>query len=96
MDAIDILGTKEMLKGVYELLDKPTFIVVNMILPPQREAFSPILEKTFGQQTLAYIPCQCDVRGLMAKGKDILINEDIEYAVAVKRLSEDIERIYVK
>jgi septum site-determining protein MinD len=96
MDAVDILGTKEMLKGVYELLDKPTFIVVNMILPPQREAFSPILEKTFGKQTLAYIPCQCDVRGFMAKGKDILIDEDIEYAVAVNKLSEDIERIYVK
>jgi MinD-like ATPase involved in chromosome partitioning or flagellar assembly len=94
MDAVDILGTKEMVKGVYELLEKPTFVVVNMILPPQREAFSPILEKTFGKQTLSYIPCQCEVRGLMAKGKDILIGEDIEYSGAVLKLSGDIDRIY--
>ena len=91
MDALDILGTKEMVKGVYELLEKPTFVVVNMVLPPQQEAFAPILEKTFGEQVLAYIPCLCDVRGLIAKGKEILIDEEIEYAEAVKKLTQDIE-----
>jgi len=94
MDALDILGTKEMVKGVYELLEKPTFIVVNMVLPPQQEAFGLILEKTFGGQTLAYIPCLCDVRGLIAKGKEILIDEGIEYAEAVLKLSKDIENFY--
>ncbi len=94
MDALDILGTKEMVKGVYELLDKPTFIVVNMVLPQQREAVGPVLEKTFGKQTLAYIPCQCDVRGFIAKGKDIMIDEKLEYADAVLKLTSDIEAYY--
>lgn len=94
MDALDILGTKEMMKGVYELLDKPTFVVVNMVLPPQQEAFGPTLEKTFGGQTLAYIPCLCDVRGLIAQGKDILIDEGLEYSDAVLKLTHDIENFY--
>jgi len=94
MDALDILGTKEMVKGVYELLEKPTFIVVNMVLPPQQEAFGPILRKTFGSQTLAYIPCLCDVRGLIAQGKEILIDEKLEYSEAVWKLSKDIEDLY--
>ena len=91
MDALDILGTKEMVKGVYELLDKPTMIVVNMILPPQREAAAPTLERTFGKQTLSYIPCQCDVRGFVAEGKEILIDEKLEYTDAVLKLTGDIE-----
>jgi MinD-like ATPase involved in chromosome partitioning or flagellar assembly len=95
MDAPDILGTKEMAKGVYELLEKPTFVVVNMILPPQRESVGPVLEKTFGKQTLAYIPCQCDVRGFIARGKEILIDEKLEYAEAVLRLANEIEKLYV-
>jgi MinD-like ATPase involved in chromosome partitioning or flagellar assembly len=91
MDAADIFGTKEMVRGVYELLEKPSFVVVNMVLPPQREAFGPILEKTFGEKTLAYIPCLCDVRGLIARGKEILIDEKLEYAETVWKLSRDID-----
>jgi len=96
MDAPDILGTKEMVKGVYELLEKPSFVVVNMVLPPQREAFEPILKKIFGEKTLAYIPCLCDVRGLLAQGKDLLIDEKLEYAEAVWKLSRDIDEYYNK
>ncbi len=94
LDSLDILGTKEMVKGVYELLEKPTFVVVNMVLPPQQKAFGSILDKTFGGQTLAYIPCLCDVRGLIAEGKEILIDEEIEYTEAVLKLTKDIEKFY--
>ncbi|MFX0210917.1 MAG: MinD/ParA family protein [Candidatus Hodarchaeota archaeon] len=91
MDVLDILGTKEMVKGVYELLEKPTFVIVNMVLPPLQEAFAAILEKTFGKQTLAYLPCLCEVRQLRSEGKEILIDEGLEYSTAVQKLSLDIE-----
>jgi MinD-like ATPase involved in chromosome partitioning or flagellar assembly len=91
LESIDILGTKETMKGVYELLEKPSFIVVNMVLPPQRAALSPTLEKIFGDHRIAYIPCLCDVKGFIAKGKQILIDEDLGYSDAVLNLAEDIE-----
>lgn len=94
LDILDILGTKEMVKGVYELLEKPTFIVLNMVLPGQPEAFAPTLEKTFGKQTLAYLPCLCDVRSLISEGKLILIDEGLEYSDAVLKLAQEIEDLY--
>ncbi len=92
LDALDILGTKEMMKGVYELLEKPTLVVVNMVLPAQQEVLGPTLEKAFGKQTLAFIPCTCDVRSEIARGKDILIDEEhLDYSDVVVKLAEDIE-----
>jgi hypothetical protein len=91
MDSLDILGTKEMVRGVYELLEKPTFVVVNMVLPEQVEAHNSVLKRTFGEQTLAFLPCLCEVRGLIAKGKTILIDEELEYSDALLDLSHNIE-----
>jgi septum site-determining protein MinD len=91
LGVLDILGTKEMVKGVYELLEKPTFIVVNMVVPPQQEVFGPTLKKTFGLDTLGYLPCLCEVRALIAEGKEILIDEGLEYSKAVLKLSHDID-----
>jgi MinD-like ATPase involved in chromosome partitioning or flagellar assembly len=90
LDASDIRGTKEMVKGVYELLEKPTFNVVNMVLPSQQVAYSSLLEANFGKDTLAYIPCLCDVKSLIAQGKDIMIDEKNEYSEAVIKLSNEI------
>jgi MinD-like ATPase involved in chromosome partitioning or flagellar assembly len=91
MDSLDILGTKEMVKGVYELLAKPSFVVVNMVLPAQQKALSSTLEKIFGNQILGYIPCLCEVKTYIAEGKQILIDEKIAYSDAVVKLSQDIE-----
>ncbi len=91
MDSLDILGTKEMVKGVYELLAKPSFVVVNMVLPAQQRALSSTLEKIFGNQILGYIPCLCEVKTYIAEGKQILINEKLAYSDAVVKLSQDIE-----
>ncbi len=91
MDSLDILGTKEMVKGVYELLAKPSFVVVNMVLPAQQRALSSTLEKIFGNQILGYIPCLCEVKTYIAEGKQILIDEKIDYSDAVVKLSQDIE-----
>jgi MinD-like ATPase involved in chromosome partitioning or flagellar assembly len=96
MDALDILGTKEMVKGVYELLEKPTFVVVNMVLPEQIEAQNEILKKTFGNQTMAFLPCLCEIRALLAKGHQILIDEGLEYSKSLLQLSHDIEAFYKK
>jgi septum site-determining protein MinD len=94
LDSLDILGTKEMVKGVYQLLEKPTFVVVNMVLPSQEVAFGPILRKTFSENTLAYLPCLCEVRDLRAEGKQIIIDEGLEYSEAILKLAEDINKSY--
>jgi MinD-like ATPase involved in chromosome partitioning or flagellar assembly len=96
MDALDILGTKEMVKGVYELLEKPTYVVVNMVLPEQIEAQSAVLKKTFGDQPMAFLPCLCEIRALLAKGNNILIDEGLEYSDSLLKLSHDIEAFYKK
>jgi hypothetical protein len=43
---------------------------------------------------LAYLPCLCEVRDLRAEGKEIIIEEDIEYADAIIKLAEDIDKSY--
>ena len=95
MESIDILGTKETMKGVYELLEKPAIIVVNMVLPPQKAALGSTLEKIFEDHLIAYIPCLCDVKSYIAQGKQILIDEKLDYSDAVLKLSKDIENFDV-
>src|SRR3972149_5526982 len=91
MESLDILGTKEMMKGVYELLEKPSFVVVNMVLPAQQKALASTMEKIFGNQILGYIPCLCEVKSYIAEGKLILIDEKLDYSDAVLKLAQDIE-----
>jgi MinD-like ATPase involved in chromosome partitioning or flagellar assembly len=92
MDSLDILGTKEMTKGVYELLEKPSFVVVNMVLQAQQKALTSMLEKIFGNRIMGYIPCLCEVKSYIAQGKQILINEDLDYSRAIIKLAQDIEK----
>lgn len=91
LESIDILGTKETMKGVYDLLEKPTFIVVNMVLPAQKAALSSTLEKIFNDQPIAYVPCLCDVKGYIAQGKQILIDEKLDYSEAILQVSHELE-----
>jgi len=79
------------MKGVYELLEKPSIVIVNMVLPPQQKALASTLEKIFGKQILGYIPCLCEVKGYVAEGKQILIDEKLDYSNAVLKLARDIE-----
>jgi hypothetical protein len=65
-----------------------------MVLPEQVMAHNSVLKKTFGEQTLAFLPCLCEVRGLIAKGNTILIEEDLEYSNELLKLSHDIEKFY--
>jgi MinD-like ATPase involved in chromosome partitioning or flagellar assembly len=91
MDSLDILGTKEMVKSVYELLAKPSMVVVNMVLPAQQKALEATLDKIFGNKIKSFIPCLCEVRSLIAEGKQILIEEKLPYSDAVIKLATDIE-----
>ena len=92
MESMDILGTKEMMKGVYELLEKPSVVAVNMVTPEQQKVLTPTLEKIFGEQILGYVPCLCEVKSYIAEGKRILIDEHLGYSEAVLKLSGYIER----
>jgi MinD-like ATPase involved in chromosome partitioning or flagellar assembly len=92
MESMDILGTKEMMKGVYELLEKPSVVAVNMVTPTQRKVLTSTLEKIFGEQILGYIPCLCEVKSYIAEGKHILVDEKLPYSDAVSNLAHYIER----
>jgi hypothetical protein len=59
---------------------------VNIVLSPQKPVLSPSLEKILGDHQIAHIPCLCDVRGYIAQGKQILIDEELEYSNAVLNL----------
>jgi chromosome partitioning protein len=91
MESLDILGTKEMVKGIYELLEKPSLVVVNMVLPAQQKVLGSTMEKIFGKQIIGYIPCLCDVKSYIAEGKMILIDEKLEYSDAVNKLAQNLE-----
>jgi septum site-determining protein MinD len=91
MDALDIMGTQEMVKGVYEILEKPTHFVVNMVLPEQVEAHESILQSTFGNSEAIYLPCLCEVRSQIAKGNTILIDEGLGYSDALVGLAKTLE-----
>jgi MinD-like ATPase involved in chromosome partitioning or flagellar assembly len=91
MDSLDILGTKEMVKEVYEILEKPSVIAVNMVLPAQKKALSQTIENLFGNRILGYIPCLCEVRSYISEGKSILIDEKLPYSEAVLKLAHDID-----
>lgn len=91
LDVLDILGTKEMIRGVYELLEKPTFIVLNMVLPEQIEAQGEVLKQTFGDQPAAFLPCLCEVRSLLAKNQRIMIDEGLGYSDALVALAGKLE-----
>jgi MinD-like ATPase involved in chromosome partitioning or flagellar assembly len=91
MESMDILGTKEMMRGVYELLEKPSVVAVNMVTPTQQKVLTPTLEKIFGEQILGYIPCLCEVKSFIAEGKPIVIDEKIGYSDAVSKLAGYIE-----
>jgi chromosome partitioning protein len=92
MEGLDIVGTQGMRKGLYELLAKPSFVIVNMVLPSQQKALASEMERIFKDTTiLGYLPCLCEVRSYIAKGKQILIDEKLDYSNAVLKLSKGIE-----
>ena len=91
MDSLDILGTKEMVKEVYEILEKPSVVAVNMVLPAQQKALSQTIQNLFGSRILGYIPCLCEVRTYIAEGKPILIDSKMPYSEAILKLGQDIE-----
>ena len=91
MDALDIMGTEEMVKGVYELLEKPTHFVINMVLPEQVEAHESVLQSTFGDSAAIYLPCLCEVRSQIAKGNTVLIDEGLGYSDALLGLAQTLE-----
>ena len=90
LESIDILGTKETMKGVYDLLEKPTFIVVNMVLPAQKAALASSLNNIFPNQPIEYVPCLCEIKEYIAQGKQILIDEELEYSRVILKLSEEL------
>jgi hypothetical protein len=62
-----------------------------MVLPAQKAALGSSLQTIFPNQPIKYVPCLCDVKGYIAQGKQILIDEDLEYSKAVLKLSEDLK-----
>jgi len=64
LDEFDVEGTKEMMRGVYEVLGKRIGIIVNRVVG--KEAYDPDLaqrlERELGGHVLGVVPCYCDVQ----------------------------------
>jgi septum site-determining protein MinD len=98
-DEFDTEGTKRMIKGMYEVLDKETGMIVNRILgteiyaPEAAEKLKAGLEKEFNLPVLGIIPCLCQVQP--ARGLGILATSQPSH-IFVQRLTgitKEIERL---
>ena len=67
LDALDMEGTRSIVKELYDAFEKKTIILMNKIpavfLSPEkkREELSRQLKSTFAQPLIEVIPCNCDV-----------------------------------
>lgn len=63
-DMVDLQGSSEMLKDIYESLEKKTFIILNKFSPDtdNKSYFnSEFIEKTLKHPIICQIPCYCEV-----------------------------------
>jgi hypothetical protein len=51
------------------------------------------LKQTFGDQPAAFLPCLCEVRGLLAKNQKIMIDEGLGYSDALVKLAGLLEEV---
>ncbi|RLF91752.1 hypothetical protein DRN46_00065 [Thermococci archaeon] len=83
-DDIDISGTKNMIEGIYDVLGKEVYIVLNRVL---RKENKEKIERELNIEVISEIRCSCDVP--LWKGKIFSIeNRDHPVSVGIRELSE--------
>ena len=83
-----LIGTGQVVKGVYELLDKKSGIIENMC---HDSHFSePLYDMLFGVPVLASIPCMCDVQLKTDFGMLILDEPDHPLSNSIFKIADKI------
>jgi MinD-like ATPase involved in chromosome partitioning or flagellar assembly len=87
-DMVDLTGTREMLREIYDNLEKETFLILNKFSPAGREfGFASIeyIETTLGSRVISKIPCYCEVMQAQRMGLLALQKPDHPF---VRKLEE--------
>jgi chromosome partitioning protein len=97
IDNFDFDGTLSVLKGLYEPLDKKTYLLFNKVVPPmfQEPRLSQMkstINEMFASRTeiIGYVPCYCDVPMGMGSEIHALTNPTMPF---VKGLREVVTKI---
>jgi septum site-determining protein MinD len=95
-DLVDLTGTKNMLKDIFDILDKKTVIILNKFSPenrvvPNKESdFAFKIEEILKHPVISKIPCYCDV--LQAQRMALLAIERPDHPF-VRKLEEVADKI---
>ncbi|MEM2868272.1 MAG: MinD/ParA family protein [Candidatus Bathyarchaeia archaeon] len=77
MDKSDALGTRKMLRELYDIFEKKTGLILNKVMYEEplahEEELQQMVKETYGVHLLAAIPCFCDI--IKAYGKTIFVHE---------------------
>jgi septum site-determining protein MinD len=95
-DLVDLTGTKNMLKDIFDILDKKTVIILNKFSPenrvvPNKESdFALKIEEILKHPVISKIPCYCDV--LQAQRMALLAIQQPDHPF-VRKLEEVADKI---
>ena len=92
-DMVDLRGTKEMLKDIYENLNKKTFIILNKYSPEGKNAGfvgAEFVESISKHKVILQVPCYCEV--LQAHRMGLLAVQRPEHPF-VKKIEEITDKI---
>lgn len=88
----DLCGTEQMISGLYEILEKPVFLIINKIT---NSALSPglneKLENRFDKKVLAGIQCFCEVSGNGGTKIFSMVEPEHPFTKSMEKLSRNME-----
>ena len=106
MDEFDLEGTKNLIKGIYDILGRRTGILLNKVLTTTTQHKTGIkdeeermtrnlenLDKAFNRPILGVIPCYCDI--LLSGGKSIyaLEKQNHPFSKTLIKVAEELDKL---
>jgi septum site-determining protein MinD len=98
-DEFDLEGTKELAKGVYEVLGRKSGIVLNKIPLEQvaaaggKERFGKMIEADVGLPLVGMIPCMCELMAFGGKSIYAIEKPDHTFTKSVGEIAETIKKL---
>lgn len=100
IDNFDFDGTLNVLKGLYNPLDKGTYLLFNKVVPPlfKEPRYSQMKETISGMfsdltTVLGYVPCYCDIPLGMGSEIHAITNADMAFVSGLKEVVKKIEEL---
>ena len=102
IDNFDFDGTLNLLNGLYDPLDKKTYLLFNKVVPPLFEEprhtqMSQTISEMFSKKTdiIGYLPCYCEVPLGMGSEIHALTQPKSPFVIGVKQVASDLESLVV-